>query len=228
MKPRHKYKQNFMIPGPANILCCPFCGGEKEVMSLYSGNTIGGTVWSDTRREYPMLPEVSPIQQCPHCKKYYFIEQAKTCHSDDRESDVRYSGELGKLSYLQLVEAKKQMDSLSLTKMQRWILNHQLFMAYNDSFRRQPETVAFPPSEEDKAFYLQVIEELLDGIDQSAEYELFHAELLRETGRFEEAKEVLSRHKSEDDQWVVNAMLRHIDNKDTLPFLLIKEGEVVG
>ena len=70
MKPRHKYKQNFMIPGPANILCCPFCGGEKEVMSLYSGNTIGGTVWSDTRREYPMLPEVSPIQQCPHCKKY--------------------------------------------------------------------------------------------------------------------------------------------------------------
>lgn len=216
-----------MIPGPANILSCPFCGGEKEVMSLVSGNTFGGTVWSDTRREYPMLPEVSPIQQCPHCKKYYFLEQAKRKHSKDPESGMRGFGELGKLSYLELKDAKKQMELLSLTKMQRWILNHQLFMAYNDSFRRQPETVAFLPSEEDEAFYHHAIEELLDGIDQSSDYELFHAELLRETGCFEEAKEVLYRHKSEEDRWVVDAMLRHINDKDTMPFLLIKKGEVV-
>lgn len=197
-------------------------------MSLVSGNTYGGTVWSDTRREYPMLPEVSPIQQCPHCKKYYFIEQAKREYSNDSESERRSFGELGKLSYSELKEAKKQMELLSLTKMQRWILNHQLFMAYNDHFRRQAETVAFPPSEEDEAFYQQVIEELLDGIDQSSDYELFHAELLRETGRFEEAKKVLSQHKSEEDRWVVDAMLRHINDEDTMPFLLIKDGEVVG
>lgn len=217
-----------MIPGPANILSCPFCGGEKEVMNLVSGNTFGGTVWSDTRREYPMLPEVSPIQQCPHCKKYYFIEQAEREYSKDSESEMRSFMKLGNLSFLELKEAINQMESLSLSKMQRWILNHQFFMAFNDAFRRQPETVAFPPSEEDEAFYLQVIEELLDGIDQSADYELFHAELLRETGRFEEAKEVLSHHKNEEDRWVVDAMLRHINSEDTLPFLLIKKGEVVG
>ena len=217
-----------MIPGPANILSCPFCGGTKEVMSLVSGNTFGGTVWSDTRREYPMLPEVSPVQQCPHCKKYYFIEQAKREYSKDPESEMRSFMKLGNLSFQELKEAINQMESLSLSKMQRWILNHQYFMAYNDAFRRQPETVAFPPSEEDKAFYLQIIEELLNGIDQSADYELFHAELLRETGRFEEAKEVLSHHTSEEDRWVVDAMLRHINDEDTKPFLLIKEGEVVG
>lgn len=217
-----------MIPGPANILSCPFCGSEKEVMSLVSGNTFGGTVWSDTRREYPMLPEVSPIQQCPHCKKYYFIEQAKREYSKDPESEMRSFMKLGNLSFQELKEAINQMESLSLSKMQRWILNHQYFMAYNDAFRRQTETVAFPPSEEDEAFYQQVIEELLDGIDQSSDYELFHAELLRETGRFEEAREVLSHHKNEEDRWVVDAMLRHINDEDTLPFLLIKEGEVVG
>lgn len=217
-----------MIPGPANILSCPFCGSEKEVMSLVSGNTFGGTVWSDTRREYPMLPEVSPIQQCPHCKKYYFIEQAKREYSKDPESEMRSFMKLGNLSFQELKKAINQMESLSLSKMQRWILNHQYFMAYNDAFRRQTETVAFPPSEEDEAFYQQVIEELLDGIDQSSDYELFHAELLRETGRFEEAKEVLSHHKNEEDRWVVDAMLRHINDEDTLPFLLIKEGEVVG
>ncbi len=216
-----------MIPGPANILSCPFCGGEKEVMSLVSGNTCGGTVWSDTRREYPMLPEVSPIQQCPHCKKYYFIEQAKREYSKDPESEMRSFMKLGNLSFNELKEAINQMEAFSLSKMQRWILNHQFFMAYNDAFRRWPETKAFPPSKEDEALYKQVIKELLDGIDHSADYELFHAELLRETGRFEEAKEVLFRHKSEEDKWVVDAMLRHINDEDTMPFLLIEKGEVI-
>ena len=211
-----------MNPGPANVLRCPFCGGEKEVMSLISGNTSGGTVWSDTRREYPMLPEVSPIQQCPLCKKFYFVEQAENEYNNNKESF-----DLGTLSLLQLKEAKRQMDGMSLTKIQRWILNHEYFMAYNDAFRRYPKKSAFPPTEEDEALYHQVIKELLDGIDRSVHYELFHAELLRETGRFEEAKEVLSRHKSEEDQWVVDAMLRHINDEDTMPFLLIKNGEVV-
>ncbi len=210
-----------MIPGPANILSCPFCGGEKEVMSLLSGNTFGGTVWSDTRREYPMLPEVSPIQQCPHCNKYYFVEQAQHEYNKKKESF-----ELGTLNFLQLRDAKRQMDGMSLSRMQRWILNHEYFMAYNDAFRRHPEKVAFPPSEEDQAFYQQVIEELLDGIEQSADYELFHAELLRETGLFEEAKEILSHHTNEDDKWVIDAMLRHINDKDPAPFLLIEKGEV--
>lgn len=216
-----------MIPGPANILSCPYCGGEKEVMSLVSGNTFGGTVWSDTRRNYPMLPEVSPIQQCPHCGKYYFIEQAKSRYSDDRESEMRCFGELGKLSFPQLSEAKKQMETLSLTKMQRWILNHQIFMAYNDSFRRNTEETSSTPSIEDEFLYRQVITELLDGIDQSEEYNLFHAELLRESRHFQEAKEILSRHKSEDDQWVVNAMLRHIEDGDSEPFLLLDRGNQV-
>lgn len=213
-----------MIPGPANVLSCPYCGGEKEVMTLVRGNTFGGTVWSDTRRDYPMLPEVSPIQQCPHCGKYYFIEQSKSRYSDDSESEMRSFGELGKLSFHQLVEAKKQMESLSLTKMQRWILNHQIFMAYNDSFRRKQEKPSCIPLNDDEHLYRQVITELLEGIDQSDEYNLFHAELLREIGRFQEAKKVLARHKSDDDEWVVNAMLRHIEDEDTEPFLLLDRG----
>ena len=135
--------------------------------------------------------------------------------------------ELGNLSFLELKDAILQMESQPLTKTQRWILNHQFFMAYNDAFRRHPEKVAFPPSEEDEALYMNVINDLLDGIEPSADYELFHAELLRETGRFEEAKEVLSRHKNEEDKWVVDAMARHINERDTMPFLLIDKGETV-
>lgn len=126
------------------------------------------------------------------------------------------------------MDAKKQMDALSLTKMQRWILNHQLFMAYNDCFRREPEKGAFPPSEEARTLYLKIIGELLDGIDSSEDYELFHAELLRETGRFEESRQILLNHKPEDDKWVVEAMLRHIENGDAEPFLLVDNGNIVN
>lgn len=217
-----------MIPGPANVLSCPFCGGTKEVMSLVSGNTFDATVWSDTRRDYPMLPEVSPIQECPHCHKYYFTEHARQTYSDDPESEMRSFGELGTLTFPQLVKAKKQMDSMSLSKMERWILNHQIFMAYNDCFRREPKKVAFPPSAEEQTLYLKTIDELLDGIDQSEDYELFHAELLREIGKFDEAKKILLNHKSEDDKWVVEAMLKHIEQSDTAPFLLVENGNIIN
>ncbi|MDE5876061.1 MAG: hypothetical protein K2H47_00920 [Muribaculaceae bacterium] len=216
-----------MIPGLANVLSCPFCGGKKEVMNIVSGNTSGLTVWSDTRRRYPMLPEVSPIQQCPHCKKYYFTAQAKREYSKDPESGIRSFGKLGELSYLELKEAKKQMESLSLTKMQRWILNHQSFMAYNDTFRRYRETSADSPSEEDEIFFKQIIEEMLEDINQSANRELLHAELLRETGRFDEARKILVGYKNKDYKWIVDAMLRHIESKDIFPFLLVENGSIV-
>lgn len=214
-----------MIPGPANILSCPFCGGTKEVMSLVSGNTFGATVWSDTRRHYPMLPEVSPIQKCPHCGKYYFIEQAKSEYAKEDESEFHYPGELGTLNYSELKEAKEQMHHLTLTKMQRWIINHQLFMAYNDELRRNSNASACKLSEEEKNVFEATVQELLDGIDTSADYDLFHAELLRETGRFEEAREILKQHIEEDDIWIVDAMVRHIEDGDILPFLLIENGE---
>lgn len=214
-----------MLPGPANVLSCPFCGGEKKVMTLSSGNTFGGTVWSDTRRNYPMLPEVSPIQQCPHCSKFYFIEQARSRYENDPHHES--IGELGKLSLSQLLEAKKQMKGLTLTKMQRWILNHQIFLAYNDNYRRNAAEETSVPSDEERLQYESVISELLDGIDANPSYELFHAELLRETGHFEDAARILNNHKAEDDNWVVDAMLRHINEKDTEPFLLINKGEMI-
>lgn len=164
---------------------------------------------------------VSPLQ------KILFFEQAKRDYSKDPKSEMRSFMKLGNLSFLELKAAIKQMVSLPLTKMQRWILNYQFFMAYNDAFLREPEKVASPPSEEDEQFYHQTISELLDGIDQSADYDLFHAELLRETDRFDEAKEVLSHLTSEEDKWVVDAMLRHIEAQDTMPFLLIDSGNPI-
>lgn len=206
-------------------MTCPFCGGTKEVMSLVSGNNFGGTMWSDTRRHYPMLPEVSPIQECPHCHKFYFIDQAQPHYSNDRESHIASFGKLGKLTYRQLMDANKQMGEQPLTEKQRWILNHELFMAYNECFRSG--ITAASPDAEEKWVYLNAIDELLEATDSSEDNGLFRAELLRELGRFDEAKRILLNHISADEKWVVDAMLCHIDRKDAEPFLLVENGEVV-
>ena len=52
-------------------LTCPHCGKPKYLLSLISGNTIEGEVWSDTRDWYPMMLKTSWIQKCPHCSRYF-------------------------------------------------------------------------------------------------------------------------------------------------------------
>ena len=61
--------------GPSRILTCPHCGMVKEVMSLLSGNTAGGVVWSDQYVEYSFYKVASDIQKCPFCHKYYVIDE---------------------------------------------------------------------------------------------------------------------------------------------------------
>jgi uncharacterized protein YbaR (Trm112 family) len=63
-----------MIHGPSRILTCPHCKSKKEVISLLSGNTSGGVVWSDQYVKCPFYEVASYIQKCPHCEKYYIIE----------------------------------------------------------------------------------------------------------------------------------------------------------
>ncbi len=52
-------------------LTCPHCGEPKYILSLVSGNTLEGEIWSDTREWYPMLLKTSWIQKCPYCSHYY-------------------------------------------------------------------------------------------------------------------------------------------------------------
>lgn len=94
-------------------------------------------------------------------------------------------------------------------------------------FRRYPEKVAFPPSDEGKEMFISIIKDLLHNIDTSADYELFHSELLRESRQFDEAKAVLAEHKTPDDEWIVRKLVRLCEQQDDLPKLLIKDGEIV-
>lgn len=69
---------------------------------------------------------------------------------------------------------------------------------------------------------------MLVAVGKAPDLYLFYAELLREVGRLDEAKKVLLQHEREEDQCIVDAMLHHIEENDTLPFILIDNGKEVS
>ncbi len=65
-----------MQPGPPVKLTCLYCHGHKYIESISTGNTFDATIWSDYKKEYPMLPQPFPVQKCSKCGKYYFYRDS--------------------------------------------------------------------------------------------------------------------------------------------------------
>ena len=178
-----------MMPGFPELLKCPYCGEEKEVLSLASGNTFRGRQWSDTKIHYPMLPMVSPIQHCPSCGKYYFTKHAKR-----RQATDGFSLKTGDLTYEQLKEAVVQFGN-DLTPDDRKTLNYRILWAYNDKYNREGVEITDAP-EVEQEYINAVLDELLasEGIE-----DIVRAEYYRERGLFMETIKLLEDYKPDDD-----------------------------
>ncbi len=198
-----------MLPDNSLLLKCPFCGKEKEVLSLMSGNTIHGRQWSDLKSVYPMLPKVSPIQKCPSCGKYYFAENVEKRQGTD------YSFEKGELTYQELKEAKIQFGD-SLAKKNKNTLNMLLLWAYNDLYNREGVDIKEAPFEE-RDYIDDVHDELLarDDVDN-----VVYAEFLREAGDFDDALDLLERCHPQEEYLakIVEKIKQYAEEKKTIAF----------
>ena len=211
-----------MLPANDLIYVCPFCGAEKALLQLASGNTFGGRQWWDMKTEYPMLPQVSPIQQCPKCGKYFPISQAE---SHDSSS---WGGGTGELSYDQAREAwvqlKDRLNQDDLVELAMICLH-----TYNDMYQRcmgqedRPRLVE--PTTAEKKYLKEIVEVLVQNL--SVQCELVHAELLREAGEFERAEEIVNRNgKPTKNPMLIqlyDKLLKEIKNKDTRVTLIEQE-----
>lgn len=188
-----------MLPDNPRVLTCPKCRGQKNVLSLMSGNTFGTTFWSDTKREAPMLPEVSVVQKCPHCGYYYFANKQsyKTFNKEE------YSFELGTLSFDDCKEALAQFLNESLDAEDEKTLRIYTLFAFNDKYYRHHE--GSKPNEDadlkDDFLYfkdntLRLIE-LFKNDDESA---LFRAELYREIKMYKECLSLIRKVNEENER----------------------------
>lgn len=162
-------------------------------MTLISGNTFGGCQWSDTKRDYPMLPSVSPVQKCPKCGKYYF-----TGECESREG-TNFSFETGLLTYPQLKEAYQQFEGgVELEKQYQMALCYEILYAYNDKYNRDGCLLEAP--HEDTDFVKSILGNLiLLNTDASGYIDpILKAEFLREKEEYQESYELLNDYDAGD------------------------------
>ena len=178
-----------MMPANDLILICPFCKGEKPIMQLMSGNTFGGSLRSDLKADYPMLPKPSPIQRCPHCGKYYFAYSAENKESTEMTFDK------GELSYQEVTEALQQLSQEQLSNDEEITLRLLFVHNYNSTYQLLSENDQPTPTQEEQTLFRQQIERLLLIFELR---DIEKAELHREIGLFDECLRLLDSAEIED------------------------------
>ncbi|MBR6021063.1 MAG: hypothetical protein IK066_01440 [Kiritimatiellae bacterium] len=148
-------------------------------MSLVSGNTCGSVLWSDNKRISPMLPEISAVQKCPRCGKYYLRSRQKAVfggHSPDQ----------GLLAFPEMKEAFAQLLAEGLDGREERTVRFMLHTAYNDFYHRDRRARRIDPQDRtlfrDNALWL---------IENVLEDDIIKAEFYREIGEFEKASAAL-------------------------------------
>lgn len=144
-----------------------------------SGNTFGGTQWSDTKSVYPMLPRINPIQKCNSCGRYWFASSAKTKQGDE------VSFEKGELNFPNTKEALEQLWTDRIDAERKTTLLLSYVYAFNDQYFRND--VKEIPSNEDEEIFDKVVLSLIE----SDINDTLKAELYREAKRFGECIEFL-------------------------------------
>ena len=179
-----------MMPGNPQILICPFCGTEKQIMSLISGNTFGAELWSDNKQIAPMLPEISYVQKCPHCGKYYITGRQEVKYAKDG-----YSFEKGVLTYPEMKEAFTQLSEEGfLNENEEINVRMMLHHAYNDYYYRTEEKKVV--SEEDKTLFHKNGLWLINNLITDS---VMKAEFYREIGEIDTARSILDSITVEDE-----------------------------
>ena len=201
-----------MLPGNSQILTCPHCGQKKEIMSLRSGNTVGAQLWSDNKQIAPMLPEISYVQKCPHCKKYFIRSRQKQVYAESG-----FSSEQGLLSFDEMKEAFAQLSQEKFrdTKEEanvRMMLHH----AYNDYyFRAWRRTVA----EADQKLFQENARWLIEHFITD---NVMKAEFYREVGDMGKAKSLIENVTGDNDfmKRIVATIKEKINKGDKAVFLI--------
>ena len=210
-----------MMPGPDQIIACPKCKGLARYMTLASGNTIDARVWTDGKMIAPMLPLPPTVVKCHHCAELYWradAEQIGTvdrCRGADEQvnpawADAPIVEEPTEAGYYQALA-----NGLAKDAKQERVLRVLAWRRRNDVFRDKPLKEAQGTSDNPVEWRknLEALARLLT--EEDVNDCLTKAEVLRELGKFESAKQVLNHATSTDGAAVVRQLRSLCDVRDT-------------
>ena len=211
-----------MLPGPAKLFACPFCGKDKAMFTMLSCNTFGATVWSDGRKIYPMRPALSIIQRCESCKSYSLLSEWKE-HGYDKDN---HHGSTGNLTYEESKEAY-----IKLTMSGHYDNEDMLSIclayihSYNDKFKRKKNSS--DENVNDFELFMNASEKAIKQLGNDSDSLITKGELFRERGEFDEAREILICVRNEKNNWIIDPILYHCNLNNCDPFLLVESGKVI-
>lgn len=226
-----------MLPAAAQLYKCPHCGKTKPMLSLMSGNTFGGELWSDGRAIYPMLPKLSTIQKCSCCGRYSLLDKWK----DTGRTSNKSFGETGELTYSEAKEAYIELSASTSDSSEISAISFSFIQAYNDQFRRPRPRKAIQenklidsisgtfcsPEDEDIRLVIKATKQAIETLDNSEDNRLLKAELLRELGRWDEALRTLRTVTNNDVKWIIDILTYHIALEDSRLLPLVIDGTEV-
>jgi hypothetical protein len=182
-----------MTPGPTIILKCPDCSKSIEQSTIGSGNTFGATFWTDGKREVPMLPDQPWLIKCPHCKALLWIDELEEI------ARIEPWDRLAKFKDAIAYEPPSMDDYIGHLEKgvgspdKEHYVRLRLWWDGNDARRACDKEIPFSSQEESN---LIAFAEMLDEEDPNAL--VMKAEVMRELGRFDDARALLARSADEN------------------------------
>jgi len=193
-----------VIPGPIQIIRCPYCEKLQKRRSLISGNTIGATFYSDGKSDAPMCPEFPVFVKCPSCDISFKITRVyreypfniKIFALGHAEHDT-WLEDLPSVRFMSVGEYINAINNGLFYKSEEdnegWKsdelnLRMLLWRAYNDRVRDGVEgSESGYESANDHAIYVDNSRKLLQSIADTSDDEscLMRAELYRNIGEFD-------------------------------------------
>ena len=224
-----------MIIGPSQIIACPKCQGLASYVTLLSGNSLGAWAWTDGRVFAPMLPRPPAVVSCVHCGECYWRADAKRVGTinwydcdgqwiDPAWRETKDAREPTEEEYYQAI-AKGLATDLKQEKSLRilaWWRRNDAFRFLGKLKKASRASAQCKPSP--TLTWRENLAALLPLLDEGNNNDcLMMAEVLRELGDFEAAKQVLNRIDLEKTEMVAEFI--RLLKAEELRKLLREEGD---
>ena len=201
-----------MLPGPNEIIQCPYCDQKFKKSTMMSGNTIGAKFWTDGKREAPMFSESISISFCKECSSYFWVEDAEVVDEAPPDSHKYLD-----LDYLKALTLEQYIDALQKIEIRsdqdEFYLMRQIWWKYNDYYR-EDKNAEIP--QDIKKVIPDLLDKLLNNFnEENDEHLLLKGELLRELGQFKVAEKTLNKISNPEYKEVKQFIMKLTKNENS-------------
>ena len=203
-----------MLPGRPYKFNCPVCRKKYLRPTLHSGNTYGGRMWSDGKKEFPMLPSYPKITKCDICSKYFWIEDA-------HNSGINDNNECTQVRFLNIDEYFEYLNTNTNLQINReGHVRISILWLYNDKVRRN-ETKFIDDIDKQKWINnLELLLNLYNKID-NGEQVILCSEILRELSYFDKSLEYIKNINEKSEYYkLAKQIIEKCENKESKVFVL--------